>query len=249
MLFSCCCARISRAWTPVCDCYKGNEYKCENSCLQKKIQENELYYDAAMDIFFDVYKQYKNSTIWLTGHSLGGAIASMVGITFGIPTVTFEIPGDKLASSRLHLPHGPGAKLPVWHFGHTADPIFVGVCTGPTSTCWYGGFAMESRCHTGKVCVWDTVKNNGWRVDIRSHRVRDVIETILKNPKEFPLPECVEETDCQDCGLWEYYDERDGPFSSTTATRITTEIPASTRTTATATIKGLPNDPWTTTRF
>ena len=81
-----------------------------------------------------MYKQYENSTIWFTGHSLGGAVASMVGQTFGIPTVTFEIPGDRLASQRLHLPHGPGAaNLPIWHFGHTADPIFVGVCTVSTS--------------------------------------------------------------------------------------------------------------------
>lgn len=80
-------------------------------------------------IYNQVYNQYPNSTIWLTGHSLGGAVASLVGITFGIPTVTFEIPGDKLAAARLHLPHPPGARSPIWHFGHTADPIFVGVCT------------------------------------------------------------------------------------------------------------------------
>lgn len=48
MLFSCCCARISRAWSPVCDCFQGNEYKCESSCLQKNIQKSELYYDNAM---------------------------------------------------------------------------------------------------------------------------------------------------------------------------------------------------------
>jgi hypothetical protein len=83
---------------------------------------------------------------------------------------------------------------------------------------------MESRCHTGKVCVWDTVNDNGWRVDIRSHRVRDVIENILKKPDEFPLPKCVEETDCADCGLWEYYDERDKMIhtSSSTDNDITT---------------------------
>ncbi|KAI9486961.1 MAG: Alpha/Beta hydrolase protein [Benjaminiella poitrasii] len=221
MLFSCCCARISRAWTPVCDCFKGNEYKCELSCLQKNIDQSELYYDHALDIYKDVYEQYKNSSIWITGHSLGGALASLVGQTFGVPTVTFEIPGDRMASTRLHLPHSPGINLPIWHFGHTADPIFIGVCTGPSSSCWYGGYAMESRCHTGKICAWDTVRDNGWRVDIRSHRVHDLIENILKKPDLFPLPDCMEEDDCVDCGLWEYYDERDGPFTTTT-TAITT---------------------------
>ena len=50
-----------------------------------------------------------------------------MGQTFLIPTVTFEIPGERLAAQRLHLPHG--IDMPIWHFGHTADPIFVGVCT------------------------------------------------------------------------------------------------------------------------
>lgn len=82
---------------------------------------------------------------------------------------------------------------------------------------------METRCHTGKVCVWDTVNDKGWRVDIRSHRVRDVIDGILLKPEEFPMPTCTEEVGCVDCGLWEYFDVRDGPFtSSTTAEEGTT---------------------------
>lgn len=54
----------------------------------------------------------------------------MVGQTFGVPAVSFESPGDRLAAQRLHLPHAPGlSDQPIWHFGHTADPIFIGVCT------------------------------------------------------------------------------------------------------------------------
>jgi len=45
-----------------------------------------------------------NSNIWLIGHSLGGALASLIGITFGVPVVTFESPGEKMAARRLHLP-------------------------------------------------------------------------------------------------------------------------------------------------
>ncbi|KAG1051520.1 hypothetical protein G6F43_006274 [Rhizopus delemar] len=197
ILFSCCCARISRAWTPVCDCYKDNEYICESSCLQKKISESELYYDNALSIYKEVHRTYPKGIIWMTGHSVGGALASLVGQTFGIPTVTFETPGDRLASQRLHLPHNY-QDLPIWHFGHTADPIFTGDCVGFTSSCWYVGYAMESKCHTGKMCVWDTVKNNGWSVDINSHRIKNVIEKILMNPEDFPLPDCVVEEGCSD---------------------------------------------------
>ncbi|KAI9243916.1 Alpha/Beta hydrolase protein [Phascolomyces articulosus] len=212
MLFSCCCARVSRMWQPVCDCYEGNSYRCESHCLEKALLEQELYYDHALEIFKEISDRYPSSTIWLTGHSLGGALSAMVGATFGVPTVTFESPGDQLASTRLHLPRPPGAAhMPIWHFGHTADPIFVGVCTGPFSSCWYGGFALETRCHTGKVCAWDTVNEHGWRVDIRSHRIGDVIEKIIKRPDQFPsMPDCQPEPkECVDCQLWDYYDERD----------------------------------------
>ena len=42
------------------------------------------------------------------------------------------------------------------------------------------------------------------------HRVRDVIENIMKKSDEFAMPDCQPEAkDCQDCGLWEYFDDRD----------------------------------------
>lgn len=40
----------------------------------------------------------------LTGHSLGGSVSSLIGLTFGAPVVTFEAPAEKLAATRLHLP-------------------------------------------------------------------------------------------------------------------------------------------------
>lgn len=104
---------------------------------------------------------------------------------------------------------------------------------------------METRCHTGKVCVWDTVNKNGWRVDIRSHRVRDVIESILKKPEEFPLPDCVEEEDCEDCGLWEYYDKRDGPFTSTSSSSSSSTTSTTTTSVTTTSIGEPPINPTT----
>lgn len=47
---------------------------------------------------------YPESNIWIIGHSLGGALASLLGATFGAPVVTFEAPGAKMAAARLHLP-------------------------------------------------------------------------------------------------------------------------------------------------
>ncbi|KAI8337224.1 Alpha/Beta hydrolase protein [Chlamydoabsidia padenii] len=232
MLFSCCCARISRAWTPVCDCYQENEYICKNDCLEKNILMSEFYYDHAMAIYLDVVNLHPNATIWLTGHSLGGALASLVGQTYGVPAVSFEAPGNQLASIRLHLSHYKN--MPVWQFGHSADPIWSGDCIGPSSSCWYGGFAMESKCHTGQVCEWDTVKEHGWRVDARTHRIRSVIEDILNQTEaSFPLPKCNMIKNCSDCELWTYIDKRDGNQTTTSTTQ-----------TATATATEPPEDPW-----
>ena len=66
---------------------------------------------------------FPNANIWLTGefsgvrnpgrvsmvtlhagHSLGGGLASLIGITFGAPVVAFEAPAERMAARRLHLP-------------------------------------------------------------------------------------------------------------------------------------------------
>ena len=46
--------------------------------------------------------------------------------------MTFEAPPERLASQRLHLPSPPGMEpkdMNIWHFGNTADPVYMGICT------------------------------------------------------------------------------------------------------------------------
>lgn len=56
------------------------------------------------NLYNNVTYMYPEANIWVIGHSLGGSLASLIGATFGAPTVAFEAPGEKMAARRLHLP-------------------------------------------------------------------------------------------------------------------------------------------------
>ncbi|SCU92913.1 LAFA_0F13652g1_1 [Lachancea sp. 'fantastica'] len=204
LLFSCCCARISYLWTTVCDCYMKS-YTCDEACLERELRRKDRYYKAVLNIYKQVAEKYPTSTIWVTGHSLGGALGSLLGRTYGLPVVAFEAPGELLATRRLHLPMPPGYPNyleGVWHFGNTADPIFMGTCNGASSSCSIGGYAMETSCHTGKVCVYDVVKDKGWHVSLFNHRIHKVIDEVLES-YEKPA-RCIPPGPCHDCFNWEY---------------------------------------------
>ncbi|KAI9740761.1 MAG: putative lipase atg15 [Claussenomyces sp. TS43310] len=235
LFFSCCCGQQG-AFThrKVCDCASGT-YTCNNTCVTSALRQENRYYAAARHLYANVTELYPESNVWLTGHSLGGSISSFLGMTYGVPTVTFEAPPDALAARRLGLPVPPGsnADLPQtrentgsYHFGHTADPIYLGTCTGATSPCSFAGFAMESACHTGLECVYDVVADKGWRVGLGTHSIRNVIRDVLK-PYD-TVPECVSTPDCYDCPLWKYYESNSSETttsssSSSTRTRTRTE--------------------------
>jgi lipase ATG15 len=166
------------------------------------------------NLYNNLTYMYPDSTIWITGHSLGGALASLLGVTFGAPVVSFEAPGDKRATRRLHLPSPPSTQH-ITHIYHTADPIAMGTCNGVLSSCALGGYAMETRCHNGKSIVYDTVSNLSWAVDVRTHGIVNVIEQVLSKPWEpsvelgREVPEAVpEDEDCVECYNWEFGDFR-----------------------------------------
>ncbi|CDO75192.1 hypothetical protein BN946_scf184866.g33 [Trametes cinnabarina] len=175
LLFSCCCARVDWTWTTVCDCYRGG-WKCDQTCLENALADDSLFYSIGTNLYNNLTYLYPHSDIWMVGHSLGGALASLLGVTFEIQHIT--------------------------HVYHTADPIAMGTCNGVLSSCALGGYAMESKCHLGKSIVYDTVSELSWAVDIRTHTIVNVIEKLLANP--WPpsveigreVPEAKPEEDC-----------------------------------------------------
>lgn len=216
LLFSCCCARVSYLWRTVCDCYEDT-YTCNMTCLENELRSKKAYYRAALDIYHNVTSMYPKSNILMVGHSLGGAIASLVAQTYALPAVTFQAPGERLAAKRLGLPVVPGTfpgssiatkndksdanfAKNIWSFGHTADPLYMGTCGGITSLCWSAGFAMETHCHSGLECVYDVVNDLGWRQGINTHRILNVIHDVIS--KYNSTPTCVRTDECVDCFNW-----------------------------------------------
>jgi lipase ATG15 len=205
LLFSCCCARISYLWNTVCDCYTGDSYTCDVECLEHQLYNEDRYYKAVLDIYRNVTAMYPDANIWVTGHSLGGSLAALLGRTYGVPAVGFEAPGELLATRRLHLPQPPGVPRwddHIWHFGHTADPVFMGVCNGAGSACWIAGYAMETQCHSGLQCVYDVVEDKGWHVSMVNHRIHVVIDDVIRGYNT--TPECKVAPPCQDCFNWKF---------------------------------------------
>ena len=231
---SCCCGQGGNyLWRQVCDCY-STTYTCNQTCLVKAVKNKNRYYQAGLELYSNVTELYPDSNVWLTGHSLGGVVASLLGLTYGVPTTTFEAYGDALAAGRLSLPSPPGTDpsrpqerkyTGAYHFGNTADPVFMGSCNGATALCTLGGYALESQCHTGQQCVYDTVGDFGWRVGVGNHKIHAVIETVLK---QYDQPaKCEPDTECVDCYNWKYFesngsDPKTSTSSSTTHSRTRT---------------------------
>ncbi|KAL1843772.1 hypothetical protein VTJ49DRAFT_7482 [Mycothermus thermophilus] len=223
LFFSCCCAQQGPwTWHQVCDCATG-PYTCNNTCVVQALKDENRYYQAARELYSNVTELYPNSNVWITGHSLGGAVSSFLGLTYGVPVVTFQAVPEALAAGRLGLPVPPGADpdapqareyTGAFHFGHTADPIYIGTCNGATASCSFGGYALETVCHTGLECVYDTVGDKGWRVGIGTHKIRAVIRDVIL--KYDTVPECKPKPECRDCGSWTMY-ESNGTETTTTS--------------------------------
>lgn len=228
LLFSCCCARVTYLWTPVCDCYMDS-FTCNERCLEQNIRDNSNYYKQSIEIYRQVKRNNPGYQIWTTGHSLGGALSSLVARTYGLVGVSFESPGDLLASQRLHLPlpFDPDFDM-IWHIGNTADPIYMGTCNGASSSCNLAGYAMESRCHSGWEISYDTVKELKWSVDVRKHRIKTVISDVLE---EMDVPEPVyigngkgTEHPCIECFDWDFVNPEPTSSVSRTTSTLTTSF-------------------------
>ncbi|OCL05781.1 alpha/beta-hydrolase [Glonium stellatum] len=235
LFFSCCCGQGGQyLWKQVCEC-QTSAYTCNSTCLVQALRDKNRYYYAAQDLYHNVTALYPDADVWIAGHSLGGAVSSFLGLTYGLPVVTFEAVPEAMPAARLGLPVPPGHQIGAlqqrkmtggYHFGHTADPVFMGECNKASSSCTFGGYAMQSVCHTGFKCVYNTVDDFGWRVGIGTHKIHNVIKDVIEKYEQ--PAHCEQYINCTDCYPWEFF-ESNGT-DSTTTTSIMSSTSTSTRT-------------------
>jgi lipase ATG15 len=204
LLFSCCCGAQRPdpyPYQPVCNCSSGT-YQCDATCLTTELGQNDRYYATALGVMANMTRIFPDSEFWVVGHSLGGAVASLMGLTYNFPAVTYESPPERLPAQRLGLVK-PG-QAPTYHIGNTADPIFEGACNGWSSSCGIAGYAFESQCFTGWRCAYDTVTDFNWHLSIANHRINTVITEVLEKYNTTPSCTADEDSECADCYNWNF---------------------------------------------
>lgn len=213
VMFSCCCARVDRTWKTVCDCFVGKtgffngSQECNAQCLKDSVRaDKNSYYYQAFSIVQLAIAQFPTAQVWFTGHSLGGAIAGLMGVSIrNTAAITFSSPGPLRYARNLGLHEDSLAsdswKYPVWNFGHSSDPIYTGTCNGLVTSCYLSGYAMETECRHGLDCEY---KIKSWLPDLSTHRADWFIDEVLANPEKYPLPICVYNSGCEDCKAWNY---------------------------------------------
>ncbi|KAK5129865.1 putative lipase atg15 [Meristemomyces frigidus] len=234
---SCCCGQGGNyLWKTVCDCMTAT-YTCNSTCLVKSLREKNHYYWAVRDLYHNVTERYPDSDVWLSGHSLGGVVSGLLGLTYGLPTVTFEAFPDALAASRLGLPTPPGYRIGahqsrpstgIHHVGHTADPIYMGTCNTASSFCTIAGYAFQGVCHTGQTITYDTVGDLGWRVGIGTHKIGSVIRDVLEKYEIVPAAE--EDVECSDCFNWKFFESNGSETVTSSSSSSSTSSSTRTRT-------------------
>lgn len=192
-MFSCCCLGTD------CGCFNGT--MCSETCVVDYIRSwEDSYWKIGVDLIKRIRREHPKSSIWLVGHSLGGALAGTLAYAFGLYGIAFEAPGDAMFAHRLGFVPRPGSgdyedklkKSKVYYIGNTGDPIFDGRCNGFGSSCSTAGYSIQTKCHLGRTCIYNSTGMH----TINKHRMNYILDLLHSTNSAAP---CEYETDCTDC--------------------------------------------------
>jgi lipase ATG15 len=214
LFFSCCFYKKSNLFEKCELCDDTNKHTCCKQCYDISLHFELNYINVVKSIIEKVKSMidFETSTIIFTGHSLGGILASVSSILYNKKAIAFQTPGDRhyldLVNNLSNTKYNPNTKYNsntkynrnIYHFGHNADPIYMGNCG---STCSALGYYIDTKCHSGYTCLYDAKKKLGYSQSILNHRIEYIIKHVI--PKwEQDFPSCVIDDDCVDCEEWVY---------------------------------------------
>lgn len=200
LFFSCCFYKQSSLFNSCDRCEKLEKSECCSKCYRDTLDYEKNYINIVKKIIDNISLDYDfdKSDVFFTGHSLGGMLASLASIMYNKTAVTFETPGDINYIRRSGFSETGSNKI--YHFGHNADPIYIGTCG---STCSMVGYNIDTKCHSGFTCLYDAKKKLGYTESIFNHRIEYIIKNLIPEWKN-DLPECIKDIDCTDCDKWQY---------------------------------------------
>jgi lipase ATG15 len=124
-------------------------FKC---CYNKECIKNTLdrldtygYVKDSTVLIREIQNLHSGKEIILTGHSLGGSIASIIGRILNIEVIAFSSPGEKHISDLLTTNN----YTKITHLGACSDPIYTGTCNTRFSSCRIAGFLIETKIRYG----------------------------------------------------------------------------------------------------
>ena len=214
LFFSCCFYKQSSLFEKCELCDNVDKYTCCKQCYNTSLNFELNYINIVKSIVEKVKGMidFETSTIIFTGHSLGGILASVSSILYDKRAIAFQAPGDRhyldLVNNLNNPKYNENTKYNkntkynenISHFGHNADPIYMGNCG---STCSALGYYINTKCHSGYTCLYDAKNKLGYSQSILNHRIEYIIKNVIPKWKQ-DLPECIIQNDCEDCKEWVY---------------------------------------------
>ncbi|ELA42420.1 uncharacterized protein VICG_00519 [Vittaforma corneae ATCC 50505] len=166
-------------------------FKCckDQRCIvdTKTAIENYAYISNSIAFVDQVMKLFPTKKIVLTGHSLGGSIASIVGRIKNLEVLAFSSPGERHISDLF----APASASNILHLGACSDTIYTGKCSTQLSPCRIMGYQIETKCRYGRsFCIGTNYPDS-----ILFHRI-GFLQYLVENNEDI-----IEDNnqDCSDC--------------------------------------------------
>lgn len=206
MFFSCCYYKQINEFNKylnqsICN-GNANEKICNKQCYKESLGIDLNYINVITEIIEMIKKDinFDIETVIFTGHSLGSFLANIMGMKYNKQVIGFDSPGTRHYVEMLNL---IGKTDQIYNFGHTADSIMHGDCQ---SLCKTWGYNLDTECHIGNTCIYDSKKKLGYFDSIRYHQLKWIIDYILPYWID-DFPECIYNKECKErnCDKWIYY--------------------------------------------